>query len=61
MLFRSIKTDPDGNEELFIIDIEVDDVPFGIALPGTGQLPSSVFTAIGTVLAGIGLLIRKKK
>ena len=59
--FEISLTDPDGNEEIFIIEIEIEDVPLGSALPKTGQLPSLVFETIGLLLTGIGLMIRRNK
>ncbi len=59
--FRVLLVDPQGNEEEFIIDIDIEEVPLGPALPHTGQSSLNWLYWVGLFLVGIGILLRKYK
>ena len=63
--FEIVITNPDGDEEVYIIDIEIEEIPLGSngteTLPQTGQPSLAWMTWLGTLIAGMGILIRIKR
>ncbi|MDH8676764.1 collagen binding domain-containing protein [Fusibacter bizertensis] len=59
--FEVILVDPEGNEEEFIIDIEIEEVPLGPALPQTGQSSLDWLYWLGIAIVGLGVWLRKGK
>ena len=63
--FEIVITNPDGDEEVYIIDIEIEAIPLGSngteTLPQTGQPSLAWMTWLGTLIAGMGILIRIKR
>ena len=56
-----IKNLDDEEEEIFI-DIIVEELPEGIIeLPKTAGVPSGIYSSLGLLLAGLGLLLKKRK